>query len=102
LPPGLHQQPKREPIIAAIRQQVPFALKMRYRVTFRLYANWNKANGDPRELNTDNITKTLFDAMAEAWNFGKKGRGDCWLDRRYSVETYESENHRADVTLTPL
>lgn len=105
LPAGLHQQPDRAAIVAQIKtalygRHVP---RRRYRCEIVLTGPWDKANGEPREIDTDNILKTLFDAMAEAFGFGKRGRGDCWFNRKFSLDTVHSlDTSLASVVLWPI
>ena len=70
-----------------------------YRVEWVLYGPWLTAAGRPTENNTDNWTKPLADALAEAGGLGKRGRGDQFFDRDYSVRAVDSDVMRACITL---
>lgn len=105
IPPGLHAKPDRAAIVAEIQQALAgrFVPKRRYRTEIVLYGKWDDSKGNPSERNFDNVAKTLFDAMAEAFGFGKRGRGDQWLDRRGSWDCVHQEGPElAVVTLWPM
>ncbi len=77
--------------------------KQRWRVEFVLRGCWDSAAGRPLEKNTDRVVQVLLDAMAEAFGYGTKGRGDNWLDRDYTVKAiHEPGEEIAEITLTPL
>lgn len=105
IPPGLHAKPDRAAIVAEIQQALAgrFVPKRRYRTEIVLYGKWDKANGEPASRDSDNILKTLFDAMSEAFGFGKRGRGDEYLNRRGSWECVHQDGPElAVVTLWPI
>lgn len=70
-----------------------------YRVEWVLYGPWLTAAGQPTEANTDNWTKPIADAIAEAGGLGRRGRGDQFLDRDTSLRVVVSDAARACVTL---
>ena len=87
-------------MVQAIKGAVPYpVIKQRYKVRIILYGKWDTKKGEPLERNCDNVVKSLFDAMAEAFGFGINGKGDNWLDRSYSVEAIHSDRELAEVTM---
>lgn len=104
MPKGLHQRPDRSQLVGDIRAatgglQLP---RKRHRCEIVLFGRWKKNSGDELARNTDNIVKTLMDAMSEAFGLGANGRGDQYLDRSYCVDTQESEHEFAEIAVTPL
>jgi hypothetical protein len=105
-PASLHKQTpeSRKALIEQCRQQLEnqgiARLERRaYRVEWVLHGKWFTSTGGPVEANTDNWVKPIADAIAEAGGLGKRGRGDNYLDREYSVRTVSSESARACITL---
>ena len=105
MPPGLHAKPDRATIVRAIQNALGgrYVAKQRYRTHLCLIGLWDGHDGLPIERNTDNVAKVLLDAMAEAFRFGKRGRGDQWLDRHLTIEAVHSTDvEMAEVTLYPV
>lgn len=102
-PKSSHAREDRGEIVARIRAAVPYVVaKRRYRTDVVLHGDWDNAKGHPRERNTDRVVQVLFDAMAEAFGWGQKGRGDNWLDRDYRVTTVDDKDREwCEVTLWP-
>jgi len=102
-PPTLHRPNphERERLVQLVRDQLDGPLQRKlWVVSFDLYGKWFKSNGEPTENNTDNCVKALLDIIAEAGGLGKRGRGDCWLDRRMGhVRAHSAEDARAVVEL---
>lgn len=103
-PISLHRMNKeaRQALIESCRAQLCGQALQRkvYRVEWVLYGPWLRwRNGKLGEANTDNWVKPLADIIAEAGGLGKRGRGDQYLDRDYSVKTVDSDTCKATVTL---
>lgn len=65
-----------------------------------LFGRWNDSQGRPLERNTDNVVKCILDVLAEAAGFGKRGRGDQYLDRSMTIRaTHTDGEDSALVTL---
>lgn len=75
--------------------------KRPYSVHIHLMGDWFLPDGTPRERNTDNAVKVLLDCLAEAAGFGRRGRGDQWLDRDLRVTCAQHGTEAARITLTP-
>jgi hypothetical protein len=101
---GIHQRPDRQAIIDAIKVQtggVPLPRK-EYAVKFVLHAKWRNSKGQRTERNTTNVVGVIIDCMAEAFGFGKKGRGDQLLDGKLTIEAIESTREVAEVEMLAL
>lgn len=92
----------REALKQAIAEQLGGQLPMKreYHTEIVFRGDWRKENGEPRERDGDSPVIPLFDALAEAFGFGKNGRGDCWLNHNFCVRVEQDSHETVEVTLT--
>lgn len=92
----------REALKQAIEEQLggETPVKRMYHTEIVLRGNYYKANGEPRERDGDSPVIALFDAMAEAFGFGVRGRGDQFLNHDFCVRVEQGTHETVEVTLT--
>jgi hypothetical protein len=92
-PPSLHAKraaAARADLVRAIKLVCRPPVKRLYHVHLTFSGDWFTPAHEPNDRDPDNCAKVLFDAMAVAWGWGKRGRGDGWLNRDYAVKAVQS------------
>jgi len=92
----------RENLKRAIEEQLcgERPMKRMYHTEIVFRGNFFKPNGEPRERDGDSPVIPLFDALAEAFGFGKNGRGDQWLSYSFCVKVEQDSSESVEVTLS--
>lgn len=88
----------KQAIVEQLGGETPVKRMYHTEIVFR--GDYYKPNGEPRERDGDSPVIPLFDALAEAFEFGKRGRGDNWLNHSFCVRVEQDSSETVEVTLT--